>query len=96
MITKYMKLHQFTEENISLLFLSPYVEIQFHGDGVLLRSELFGTSIKLVGERKMLEALIDLLENGATESGLRNFIQAHFHVDAREFMATCMARGIVE
>lgn len=91
-----MKLHKFTGENISSLFLSPYVETQFGVEGVLFRSELFGTSASLAGERRDLEEVIELLENGVKDSVLREFLQSRFHVDGGKFVAGCMAKGIIE
>lgn len=67
----------YTEDNTTLLYLSPYAKVTIMGNDVVLSSRLFGTRITMpnLPSDKAIEFMRAITEGGFTDSQLSAYIQ---------------------
>lgn len=67
----------YTEDNATLLYLSPYAKISIMGSDVVLSSRLFGTRITMpnIPSNKASAFVQNITEGGFTDSELSTYIR---------------------
>ena len=67
----------YTEDNVTLLYFSPYAKISIMGSDVVLSSRLLGTRITMpnVPSDKAIEFVQTIIEGGFTDSELSTYIR---------------------
>ena len=96
-----MKLRLYTNNNLSLLYLSPYVTELSHcpqcEQGLILRQELFNTVVIWNKSESILSDLLELLDNGIKESSLVQWLSKYYSIEeSQQLVRNWMKKGIIE
>ena len=91
-----MNFRCFSQENISLLYLSPYTRTRWNGEDELEFTQLmFRRFIRLKGAHADLEAFLRLLNSGADQQELLAMGKDRF-TDFQDWLSRAMFAGIIE
>lgn len=93
----YIKQHYFTEENIGLYYLSPYVTVRKHQpDSLCLIREDRQTELLLPDEKQQVLGLLEQLVNGICETDLSDCLLDSLNAEPQDWIAACLQGGIIE
>ena len=90
-----MNFHCFSPENLSLLYLSPYVRITCKPGAAHFFQSMFRRSLRLDGDDKVLTELIIRLEKGADQQELTAWGEQYFP-DFAAWLSRAMLAGVIE
>lgn len=90
-----MKFICFTAQNLSLLFLSPYVKVSLDGGKAVFSQLMFRTAIQLEGKTDDLAECIRLLRAGVQHGELLQWGEGRF-AGFPKWLERALRAGIVE
>lgn len=91
-----MNFRCFSQENISLLYLSPYTTVKWNGEGELDFTQLmFRRFVRLKGAHGDLVELLKLLTGGVGQPELLAMGNVKF-TDFQQWLSKAMFAGIIE
>lgn len=93
----YIKQYYFTEENIGLFHLSPYVTVRSSRTGSLcLIREDRQLELLLPEKKQQAFQLLERLVNGICEAELSEYLSKCLSIEPQEWIAGCLQGGIIE
>lgn len=92
-----MKSRLFTQQNISNLYLSPYVDYLPEGEQIVFRNDLFRQVVITPPLKTDAASFVDKLREGMSEEDLLNLFRESFQSGKPgELLAGFMQKGILE
>lgn len=99
MIKSWINQKVFTSGNISLMYLSPYVDVVENEDGIIMKRH-DGNSMLIIGitseNESIVNTLLQQLKKGITEKELKKTLTELFEKEAENWYHNLVWEGFIE
>lgn len=90
-------IHVYNKSNMSLLYLSPYIDVKITEDYIMIRQMLFDKYVSLQCKADFSKSLMDTLADGADENELISFLSDIMPKNkAEEILNLWIGAGVLE
>ena len=87
----------YDSNNVTRLYLSPYIKPAWDDRGVTLYQTVFHTSVRIEAEKAWLTGFLDLLKKGTDPAAFSAKVREAFpKADPNRLLTECIGNGVIE